>query len=251
MFLCHNGFPILRFACNRQYNFSRDRRVARYQNSRQPGVSAAALRGRCASGTPTVRRAKPAGMLMGWDKIRRCTECGAGNPEQSSTCVRCGSARLGVAQSPWPTDLKKLSYPYRAIPYPPCPVDGSVRAILTGHLATKFLLPEKCSGCQFGFEGDCMRANTLWPPTPQDLESMPTWTFVVLDFDFGTCDVPSTTRVAEVRTGEDRRQIPEKCVGCAFLAPGFRCHRYYDWSGLPCPLDYSGIDLDLLKSLAN
>lgn len=37
---------------------------------------------------------------MAWDKIKRCTKCGAGCPEESSTCIRCGSRDLGPAKVP-------------------------------------------------------------------------------------------------------------------------------------------------------
>ena len=35
---------------------------------------------------------------MNWDKVRRCIQCGAGCPQDSSACVRCGSTNLGPAE---------------------------------------------------------------------------------------------------------------------------------------------------------
>jgi hypothetical protein len=198
------------------------------------------------SGTCQIRRRT----LMGWDKIRRCNTCGAGCPEHSGTCVRCGSADLGTPQAPWrPTDRKTLTYLYRPVPYPPCPFGGSVRPLLSGHLGTKFLEPEKCLACILNFEGDCMRAASPWPPTPQDLDTMPEWVFPVVDFDFGPCHVPSTGRLAEA--GPERRRIPEKCASCGLFSTELHCHRYFDWSELPCSLDYSGVDPALLRSLVD
>lgn len=37
---------------------------------------------------------------MGWNNIKRCSDCGAGSPEEASSCVRCGSTALLSPRDP-------------------------------------------------------------------------------------------------------------------------------------------------------
>jgi hypothetical protein len=189
---------------------------------------------------------------MDWSRIRRCTACGAGCPEDADTCIRCGSAALGEAQSPWSGERWSLRYIYRPIPYPPCPVVGPTRPVLSGHLSVSFLLPKKCVNCDLEFEGDCMRANERWPVPWQQLQNMTKLHFIVVPHDFEPCTVPSIDELSFQHCAEETLTehwpIPVKCTRCDLLSEHFRCSRYLDTFGLTCPLDFSGIDEETLRA---
>lgn len=182
---------------------------------------------------------------MGWDSIIRCRECGAGNPAESLKCIRCGSSDFDRSSV---QEFRIVRYLHLYIPYPPCPVDGPVR-VLAGTWSGSgcpLLLPEKCLGCRHNSEDGCMRANDERDEADVTLIS----DFVVVEYDFGVCDIPSTGRLTTVDRSGISLALPEKCSRCRYLGTDHRCHRYLEHPNLTLPLDYSGIDQAVLKTLA-
>jgi hypothetical protein len=139
--------------------------------------------------------------------------------------------------------------------FPKCPYQGSVEPVVCGG----FLIPKKCAGCHYYFEGECRRAwlneETLRRlEDPRESVVMPT-----MDLDFGPCGVPDrdglarTPPIEEARASlkEPRLWIPEKCVGCQYYSGDVysSCNRYEKELGLSCGLDFGSMTEERVREL--
>jgi hypothetical protein len=113
--------------------------------------------------------------------------------------------------------------------YPACPVDGPIEpAVPFAHMISRGAVPNKCSSCQFLFEGECRRMPDRY-----------------LHLDHGPCGVdgPTDPVFYENEFVMAKVSVPRKCTTCRFLnidsIDGFHCgkdseiwgdfHRGLDW----------------------
>lgn len=116
--------------------------------------------------------------------------------------------------------------------FPACPVEGPIEPSAPyGHLGLRGRIPNKCSACDYCFEGSCSRAF-------DELERF-------MHLDYGPCGIDGPT---DPITYEDAYivsmvEIPRKCRDCPFLfydrLGGFQCHKDKDkWGDFPRGLDW-------------
>ena len=116
--------------------------------------------------------------------------------------------------------------------FPSCSVDGPIMpAMPFSHMLSRGAVPNKCSDCQFLFEGECTRA----------MKSL--GRFMALDH--GTCRVSGSTDPVRFENQflTSVVEIPRKCSNCALLQidsiRGFTCGQdAHIWGNFPRELDW-------------
>ncbi len=127
--------------------------------------------------------------------------------------------------------------------FPKCSVEGSFEPVPFKHLASSGAVPRKCIFCPYLFEGECLRAGVN----------------EYRHLDHGPCPVKdissSLVEIKKKYEGEMRVfKIPAKCERCEYLGwDGIRlfyCKRdSHIWGDFPRGLDFSGIEVEGIKSL--
>ncbi|WP_041598522.1 hypothetical protein [Hahella chejuensis] len=136
---------------------------------------------------------------------------------------------------------------------PKCEVKGALDPVLFSHMGIEELIPAKCAKCEYFLEGECLRAE----------EQIGGY----LPLDYGACRVNGSCIPVQIESS--RFYIPEKCVGCSFLAgetqSGYQClqdkeiwkkGKPLDWGewtpDLP-NIGYAGLNIDesVLEAVKN
>lgn len=124
--------------------------------------------------------------------------------------------------------------------FPACPVDGPIEPpVPFGHMFSRGAVPQKCSQCQFLFEGECIRyANDVGH---------------YLHLDHGFCGIAGLTDPVLYRDKfiESKVEVPRKCVSCSFLSydqiRGFVCSKDEEkWGDFPRGLDWGNWQPDIV-----
>ncbi len=132
--------------------------------------------------------------------------------------------------------------------FPPCRFGGSTKPLAAHHLGADFLLPEKCSKCDFSHEGCCIRCSEGKGRPESFVDSLRV--FRALALDFGPCGVPDIDDIAN-REWQDGSicWIPAKCVDCQYLNESLKCNRHWKEYRLPCGLDFGNMTEDRARTL--
>ena len=131
---------------------------------------------------------------------------------------------------------------------PVCCFQGSTEPLLAYHLDSRFLLPKKCSDCQFAHEGHCIRASEGEERPETSEESLRIFRHLALDF--GPCGVPDIEDITSRRFPNGIMcWVPAKCADCELLSEDLECKRYWAEYQLSCSLDFGMMTEDSARAL--
>ena len=132
--------------------------------------------------------------------------------------------------------------------FPPCRFGGSTKPLMGHHFGANFLIPEKCTECDFSLKGQCNRCLEGKGPPKSFIELLRINRILI--FDFGPCGVSDIDDIAdrEWHNG-DICWVPAKCVDCQYLNETLECNRYWAEYQLPCGLDFGHMTEERARAL--